>query len=86
MATIEPNVWSPHQAAQWAGVPHRRLLDFFHDGLLPAIPIGVSQTQKMQGGRKRKRRVSKWIVPRLAFIKAWENFSGPPPAPNRAVG
>jgi hypothetical protein len=78
MTYPEPNTWNSQQAAEWAGIHHRLLLDFFHRGLLPAIPVGPSQNQKMGRGKKRRhRRVGKWIVPREAFIRAWQNFTVP---------
>jgi len=77
MALNEPNTWTPQQAAAWAGISYRLLLDFFDRGLLPAIPVGVAQNQRMPSGKKRRRRVGKWIVPREAFIHAWQTFTVP---------
>lgn len=77
MAVKQPNTWTSQQAAEWAGINHRLLLDFFDRGLLPAIRVGPPITQKMAYGKKRRRRASKFVVPRLAFIRAWENFTLP---------
>ncbi len=75
----QPNTWSSQQAAEWAGINHRLLLDFLDRGLLPGIPVGKPQIQRMSGGTKRRRRVGKWLVPTKAFIAAWENFSDSQP-------
>jgi hypothetical protein len=77
MPIEEPNTWTPQQAAAWAGINYRVLLDFFHQGLLPALPVGRAHNQLMTGGKKRRRRVGKWIVPREAFIRAWQSFTAP---------
>jgi hypothetical protein len=77
MALKEPNTWTPKEAADWAGVNYRLLLDFFHRGLLPAIAVGAAQNQRMPSGRKRRRRVGKWVVPREAFVRAWQTFTVP---------
>jgi hypothetical protein len=81
MARRQPNTWTSEEAAEWAEINHRLLLNFFHRRLLPAIPVGGAVTQKMAGGKRRHRRVAKWIVPREAFIRAWQTFSVPAPAP-----
>jgi hypothetical protein len=74
----EPNRWSSKEAASWAGIPHRTLLDLFNARLLPAIPVGGPGTQILKNGTTRRRRVGKWIVPREAFIRAWQTFSVQP--------
>jgi hypothetical protein len=79
----ELNVWTPKQAAEWAGISYRQLLKLLHEGLLPAIPVGPRQTQKMGGGRKRVRQLAKYIIPRVAFIAAWESYSTPSSTPRR---
>ena len=53
------------------------LSDFFDRRLLPAIPVGPGRTEVLKDGVKRRRRVGKWIVPREAFIRAWQNFTVP---------
>jgi hypothetical protein len=70
----ELNVWSTEEAARWAGVNERLLHDWLSRGLLPAIAVGKPHTHKMKDGTRRHRRVYKWLVPKQAFIKAWENF------------
>jgi hypothetical protein len=77
MAVKQPNRWSTKEAADWAEVPHRTLLDLLNEGVLPAIAIGRTRTEVLKDGTKRRRRVAKWIVPREAFIHAWQTFSGP---------
>jgi hypothetical protein len=63
-----PNTWTPQQAAEWAGISYRLLLNFFDRGLLPAIRVGEPVIQNMgRGKKKRKRRAGKWIVPAKAF-------------------
>lgn len=83
MPIKKPNTWTPKQAAEWAGIPYRLLLEFLAEGLLPAIPVGPPKTQAMPGGKKRNRRVAKWIIPREAFIRAWQNFTVREPRPRR---
>ena len=78
-----PNSWTTKEAAEWAGIPHRVLLDFFAEGLLPAVPLGRAHVQHMASGAKRRRRVGRWIVPVQAFIAAWETFSVPRTTPKR---
>ncbi len=51
------------------------LLDFLDRRLLPAIPVGSARTEILKDGVKRRRRVGKWIVPREAFIRAWQTFT-----------
>jgi len=77
MAIKQRNAWSTRQAAHWAGMNVRVLSDLFDQGLLPAIPVGGPQDQQMPSGRKRRRRVGRWIVPREAFIAAWKTFTMP---------
>jgi hypothetical protein len=77
MALKEPNSWSTRRAAEWANVNERVLSDLFERRLLPAIRVGAAQDQRMANGKKRKRRVGKWIVPREAFIRAWQTFTVP---------
>ena len=70
----ESNSWTTEEAAKWCGVPERRLHGWLAQGLLPSIPIGKPHVQKLRDGTRRHRRVYKWIVPRKAFVAAWENF------------
>jgi hypothetical protein len=85
-AMTEPNRWTTKEAAAWAGIGHRVLLDLLNRRLLPAIPIGRPRTQKRPSDKKRQhRRVTKWVIPREAFINAWRTFTMPqrPPKPRR---
>lgn len=77
IAANEPNTWTPHEAADWAQIKYRQLLDLLDQGLLPAIRIGRAHLQKMPDGRKRRRRAGKWLIPREAFQQAWRTFSPP---------
>jgi hypothetical protein len=74
-ASKELNSWSAKQAAEWAGIQHRLLLDLLAEGRLPAIRVGRPQYQRMADGTRRKRRAWRWIVPKTAFQRAWENFN-----------
>jgi hypothetical protein len=77
MAVKQPNRWTTQEAAAWAEIPHRMLLDLLNEGVLPAIAVGPPRTEVLKGGTKRRRRVGKWVVPREAFIHAWQTFAGP---------
>jgi hypothetical protein len=76
MRSREPNNWTTRQAAQWAGIGHRVLLDLLDQRLFPAIPVGRPYTQKRRGDKRAQhRRVWRWLIPREAFQNAWRNFS-----------
>jgi len=77
MSTKLPNTWTVQEAAVWAGLGYRRLLDLFHDGLLPCIILSANEkVQHLPRGQRRRRRAAKILVPREAFVSAWRNFSG----------
>jgi len=66
--------WTAREAAEWAGVPYRLLLDWLAAGLFPVLPMGKPQKQQMPGGKRRIRRAPKYLVPREAFMRAWSEF------------
>jgi hypothetical protein len=70
------NTWSAKMAAAWAGVPERTLYRMLRDGLLPCIPMGETQVQKLSTAKsgKRVRKCYRFVIPRVAFMKAWENI------------
>jgi hypothetical protein len=71
----EPNCWTAAQAAKWAGVGYRLMLDLFAEGLLPAIAISPdANASKRPRGKRRKRRAARWLVPREAFMQAWRTL------------
>ena len=70
----ESNSWTTEEAAAWAGVPERRLSGWLSQGLLPAIPVGRAHVQTLNGGKLRRRSCNRWIIPKKAFIAAWEHF------------
>jgi hypothetical protein len=69
------NTWTPREAADWAGITYRQLLDLLASGALPGIRIGQPHIQKMPGGAlHRRRRAGKWLIPRESFQTAWRSF------------
>jgi len=70
------NTWTVAMAAEWAGIPHRTLYRLLRAGVLPCIAMGDLQEQKLSKAKngKRVRKCYKFIVPRAAFMKAWENL------------
>ena len=83
---LQPNNWTTKQAAAWAGIGQRVLLDLLDRRLLPAIPVGGLRVQKRKGDKRpQRRRVAKWLIPREAFEHAWRTFTVPqlPPKPRR---
>jgi hypothetical protein len=70
------NTWSVRMAAAWAGVPVRTLYRMLRAGMMPCVAMGESQTQKLSRAKlgKRERRCYRFIIPRAAFVKAWENL------------
>ena len=73
---VTKNTWSVKEAAVWAGVPERTLYRMLRVGAVPCFPMGRSQTQKLPRAKsgERKRRCYRFIIPRAAFQKAWENL------------
>jgi hypothetical protein len=74
------NTWTPAIAAEWAGIPLRALYRLLREGAVPCIPMGDTQNQNWPKGRngKRKRTCYRFIIPRVAFVKAWESIGKPP--------
>jgi hypothetical protein len=70
------NTWTVGQAAEWAQVPTRTMYKLLRDGVVPSIPMGACQTQQLPGARdgKRRRTCYRYLIPRAAFVKAWENL------------
>jgi hypothetical protein len=73
-----PNCWKPSEAADWAEIKYRLLLDLLDQGLLPGIRMSGPHDQQMPDGTTRRRRTSKWLIPREAFMQAWRTFTPPP--------
>ena len=74
--TVEaPNLWTVKEASRWSGISYRALLLLLNDGLAPCLRVGEPQIQKM-GRRKSRRRVcARYLVPRVAFQKWFENIT-----------
>jgi hypothetical protein len=73
----EINNWTPQQAAEWSGIKYRTLLRLLKEGLVPAIPVGPEQRQKMGNGKRRRRACAMYLIPRVAFQKWFENIGAP---------
>jgi hypothetical protein len=73
--TTTTNSWSTSQAAHWAGCTPDQLNELFFKGVLPAIAIGKPHRQKMNTGKVRKRRITRWLIPVQSFKTAWKNFA-----------
>jgi hypothetical protein len=70
------NTWSVKMAARWAGVPERTLYRMLRAGIVPCIALGESQTQEWPSAHdgKRRRTCYRFLIPSVAFMKAWENL------------
>jgi hypothetical protein len=70
------NTWSVKEAARWAGVPERTLYRLLRKGIVPCIPMGERQTQEWPSAHdgKRRRACYRFLIPRVAFMKAWESL------------
>jgi hypothetical protein len=70
------NTWSVKIAAAWAGVPERTLYRMLRESMLPCIAMGDVQQQRLPTARsgKRIRRCYRFIIPRVAFMRAWESI------------
>ena len=84
-ADFEKNTWTPEIAAAWSGVPLRSLYRLLREHQVPCIPMGDKQVQKLEKARdgKRKRACFKYVIPRVAFIRWFENISKPEPEKSR---
>jgi hypothetical protein len=73
---LSKNTWTVKMAAAWAGVPERTLYRILRDGLLPCIAMGKKQVQNLSTAKsgKRVRKCYRFVIPRAAFVKAWENL------------
>jgi hypothetical protein len=82
------NTWSPAMAAAWSGIPTRTLYRMLRDGNVPCIPIGDSQTQKWPFAHdgKRRRACFRFMIPRVAFMRWYENIGKPADPDNTADG
>lgn len=76
----QTNTWTPEQAAEWSGIQYRTLLRLLKEGLVPTIPIGRTQSQNMGKGKPRRRACAKFIIPRVAFQRWFENIGAPDPS------
>lgn len=70
------NTWTVVMAAEWAGIPTRTLYRLLRDGVVPSIQLGDPQEQQWPSAHdgKRKRACYRFLIPRQAFIRAWENL------------
>jgi hypothetical protein len=73
------NTWSVRMSATWAGIPERTLYKLLRAGVLPCIAMGDLQEQKLARAKsgKRVRRCYRFVIPRVAFMRAWENIGKP---------
>jgi hypothetical protein len=71
------NNWTPVQASEWSGIRYRTLLRLLKEGLVPSIQVGDAQNQEMPDGKRRRRAASTWVIPRVAFMKWFENIGAP---------
>jgi hypothetical protein len=77
---LQKNNWVAQEAADWSGIEYRTLLKLLKAGLVPTIPIGKPQVHNMGKGKRRKHRAcSKFIIPRVAFMRWFENIGAPGP-------
>jgi hypothetical protein len=79
-APVEANTWSVTQAAAWAGIPTRTLYQMLRASIgVPCISLGERQEQQWPKAHdgKRRRACFRYMIPRVAFIKYWENISRP---------
>ena len=68
------------EAAEWSGIQYRTLLRLLKEGLVPTIPVGKAQTQNMGKGKRRRRACAKFLIPRVAFMRWFENIGAPDPS------
>jgi len=75
------NTWTPAMAAAWAGIPTRTLYRLLRAGNVPSIPIGESQSQEWSNSHTgtRERACFRYMIPRAAFIRYWENIGSTTP-------
>jgi hypothetical protein len=73
------NTWSVRMAAQWANVPTRTLYRLLRARTVPSILMGEAQTQSFAPAKsgKRARKCYRFLIPRVAFMKAWESVGAP---------
>jgi hypothetical protein len=73
------NSWTVPMCAAWSGMPQRTIYRLLRDGRIPSIPMGVAQTQAWPAARdgKRPRSCYRFIIPRVAFIRWFENIGKP---------
>jgi hypothetical protein len=81
------NTWNVKMAAAWAGIPERSLYKLLRASALPCIAMGDIQFQNLPKAKsgKRVRKCYRFIIPRVAFMKAWENLSSPATLGNPAA-
>ncbi|MGA7235936.1 MAG: hypothetical protein WBY44_09660 [Bryobacteraceae bacterium] len=73
---LTKNTWSVKEAALWAGVPERTLYRLLRKGIVPCILMGERQTQDWPSAHdgKRRRACYRFLIPRQAFMTAWETL------------
>ncbi len=76
----QKNNWTPQEASEWSGIKYRTLLKLLREGLVPTIPIGKSLTHKMPNGKRRRRACHTYLIPRVAFMRWYENLGAPDPS------
>jgi hypothetical protein len=74
------NNWTPMEAAEWSGIRYRTLLRLLKEGMVPTIPIGAVQHQNMGKGKRRRRACTKYLIPRVSFMRWFENIGAPDPS------
>jgi hypothetical protein len=79
-AFLQLNLWTPKQAAEWSGIKYRTLLRLLREGVVPCIPVGAAQAQKMRDRKRRLRACRTFLIPRVAFIRWFENIGAPDPS------
>jgi hypothetical protein len=73
------NSWTPKIAAAWADIPERALYRLLRDGAVPCLPMGKSQIQNwpIAHDKKRRRACFRYVIPKAAFIRWFENIGKP---------
>lgn len=87
MVDYTRNTWTVAMAAAWAGIPQGTLYRLLREGIVPCIRMGAAQTQRFSTAKNgtRERSCYRFVIPRVAFMKAWETIGnteshGNPPA------
>jgi hypothetical protein len=75
----ELNSWTVAMCAAWSGMPARTIYRLLRAGVIPSIPMGDAQTHEWPAAHsgKRTRSCYRFIIPRVAFIRWFENIGKP---------